>query len=67
MVMRLTPAAKVRSLRTHAAKPVFALSSVKNDLQQAETEGKESDAPQSDGAGAVLADIRRVVHEGADH
>jgi hypothetical protein len=51
----------------HAAKPAFVLSGVKNDLQQAETEGKESDAAQIDAAGAVLVDIRRVVHEGADH
>ena len=58
-------AAPEANLRT--AKPVFALPGVEHHLQHAEAEGEKADAPQVDATGLVLADVVRIVHEGADH
>src|SRR5208337_2382995 len=52
---------------SRAAEPVLALSGVEHDLQHAEAEGEESDAPEVHPASFVLANVTRVVDEGADH
>ena len=50
-----------------AAEPVLALALVEHDLQHAEAEREKTDAPEVNATGPVLADVLRVMHEGADH
>ena len=50
-----------------AGEPVVPLAGVEDDLQRAETEGEESDTPEVNAAGAVLADVGRVMDKRAHH
>ncbi len=49
------------------AEPVFALSGVEHDLQHAEAQRQETDPPEIHATSLVLADVVRVMDEGANH
>src|SRR5271166_2179240 len=50
-----------------AAEPVLGLALVEHNLQHAKPESEKADPPKINATGLMLADVGRVMHEGADH